>query len=134
MLISGTRVEGVPRMPPSIPKENSELVRTIVELRRAARAHDAPVWGAVADRLERARHQTTPVNVGHLNRLAAADETVVVPGKLLADGRLSKRLTVAAFAYSAEAKSKIHAAGGAALTLSELLKSKPDGTGVRLLA
>ncbi|HYA57359.1 MAG TPA: 50S ribosomal protein L18e [Thermoplasmata archaeon] len=121
-------------MPPSIPKENSELVRTIVELRRAARAHDAPVWGAVADRLERARHQTTPVNVGHLNRLAAADETVVVPGKLLADGRLSKRLTVAAFAYSAEAKSKIHAAGGAALTLSELLKSKPDGTGVRLLA
>jgi len=57
-----------------------------------------------------------------------------VPGKLLADGRLAKRLTVAAFGFSAEARGKIHAAGGAAVTLRELVKSHPDGSGVRLLA
>ena len=59
-----------------IPKENSELVRLIVELRRAARSHQAPIWASVADRLERPRHQVTPVNVGHLNRLTEAGETV----------------------------------------------------------
>ena len=117
-----------------IRKENSELTRLLVELRRAARSHHAPIWASVADRLERPRHQTSPVNLGHLDRLATADETVVVPGKLLADGPLSKRLTVAAFAYSADARSKIHAAGGVALTLHDLMKSKPDGAGVRLLA
>ncbi len=115
-------------------KENPELVRLVVELKKAARAHEAPVWAAVADRLERPRHQSTPVNVGHLERLTAAGDTVVVPGKLLADGRLAKRLTVAAFHFSKQARGKIHAAGGSALSLHELLKAHPDGAGVRLLA
>ena len=117
-----------------IPKQNAELVRLVVELRRAARAHHAPVWASVADRLERPRHQSVPLNVGRLDRLAEPEETVAVPGKLLADGPLSKRLTVGAFAYSAEARAKIHAAGGSALSLHDLVRAKPDGAGVRLLA
>jgi large subunit ribosomal protein L18e len=115
-------------------KENSELVRVVVELRRAARAHDAPIWASVADRLERARHQQTPVNIGHLDRLVASEGWVVVPGKVLADGALSKKMTVAAFSYSSEARAKIHAAGGSTLSIHELLKAKPDGAGVRLFA
>jgi len=118
----------------SISKENSDLVRLIVELRRTARSQKAPVWATVADRLERPRHQVVPVNVGHLDRWTEAGETVVVPGKLLADGRLSKKLTVAAFAYSKEARTKIHAAGGTAVSVAELMKSKPDGSGVRVFA
>jgi large subunit ribosomal protein L18e len=117
-----------------IPKENSELVRLIVELRRAARSHRAPIWATVADRLERPRHRVVPVNVGHLERLAETGETVVVPGKLLAHGPLSKPLTVAAFAYSKDARTKIHAAGGVAISVHDLIKVKPDGAGVRLLA
>jgi large subunit ribosomal protein L18e len=117
-----------------IPKDNSELVRLIIELRRAARSNQAPIWASVADRLERPRHQVVPVNVGHLDRLTEAGETVIVPGKLLAEGRLSKQLTVAAFAYSKDARTKIHAAGGVAITVHDLLKTKPDGAGVRLFA
>ncbi len=115
-------------------KGNPELVKVLVELRRAARAHDAPVWGSVADRLERSRHAVAPLNVGQLERLAAADETVAVAGKLLAEGPLSKRLTVGAFSYSAGARAKVHAAGGSALSLNELVKARPDGRGVRFLA
>jgi large subunit ribosomal protein L18e len=115
-------------------KGNPELLRVVHALRLAARAHDAPVWSAVADRLERARHQTAAVNVGQLERIAAADETIVVPGKVLADGDLSKKLTVAAFSYSPVARTKIHAAGGSAISLDELVKAKPNGTGVRLVA
>ncbi len=118
----------------TVRKQNTELVRLLGELRRTARSQHAPIWASVADRLERARHQVTPVNVGHLERLTDAEETVIVPGKLLADGPLTKRLTVAAFAYSAGARSKIHAAGGSALSLRDLIKSHPDGAGVRLLA
>ncbi len=117
-----------------VPKENSELVHLVVELRRAARAHHAPIWATLADRLERPRRRTPPLNVGHLDRLAGDDETVAVAGKLLADGPLSKKLTVAAYSYSTEARAKIHAAGGTALSLHDLVRSKPDGAGVRLLA
>ena len=115
-------------------KANPELAKLIVELKKAARAHQAPIWAAIAARLERPRHQVVPVNVGQLSRVAAAGETVVVPGKLLADGHLAKRLTVAAFGFSTEARGKVRAAGGTALTLHDLLKSHPDGSGVRLLA
>ncbi len=115
-------------------KGNPELLRLLAELRHAARQHAAPIWEAVAERLERPRHQTVPVNVGQLDRLARADETIVVPGKLLADGRLAKPLTVAAVAFSAEARTKIHAAGGTALGLRDVIKARPDGAGVRLLA
>jgi large subunit ribosomal protein L18e len=120
-------------MPAAFREKNPELHRVVVELRRAAHAHDAPVWDSVADLLERTRHKVTPVNVGHLERVTEAEQTVVIPGKLLADGPLSKPLTVAALSYSPEARSKVHAAGGTALTISELLKAKPDGAGVRLL-
>jgi len=116
------------------PKGNAELLRLVVDLRRASRAHSAPVWSSVARRLERSRHSVPPVNVGQLERLASAGETVVVPGKVLSDGPLSKALTVGAFAFSEGARAKIHAAGGTAVSLHALLKSNPEGTGVRLLA
>ncbi|MGB6500200.1 MAG: 50S ribosomal protein L18e [Thermoplasmata archaeon] len=115
-------------------KQNPELLRLVIELRRAARSHDAPLWASVADRLERARHSIEPINVSGLERLAAAGETVAVPGKVLADGKISKPLTVGAFAFSAEARAKIRAAGGTAVSLMALLKAKPEGAGVRLLA
>jgi len=118
----------------SIAKDNSELVRLIVELRRAARSQKAAIWASAADQLERPRHRVTPVNVGHLDRLAHADDTILVPGKLLSAGTLSKKLTVAAFSYSKEARSKIHAAGGVAISVHDLLQVKPDGAGVRLFA
>jgi large subunit ribosomal protein L18e len=116
----------------TILKEDPELVQTLIALRRAARDHKAPVWRAVAEDLSRPRHQVNPVNVGHLERLTEAKATVVVPGKVLAQGELTHPLTVAAFHFSSAARTKIHAAGGTALTISELIKAKPDGAGVRV--
>lgn len=118
----------------TIRKENAELAHTLIALRKAGKAHEAPLWFAVAEKLARPRRKATPVNVGHLERLAHDQETVVVPGKLLAEGTIRKPLTVAAFHYSEDARAKIHAAGGTTLSIAELLKAKPDGTGVRLLA
>jgi large subunit ribosomal protein L18e len=119
-------------MPRSPRKQNPELTHAVHELRRAARENSAPIWSAAADRLERARHQVTPVNVGHLDRLVAAKETILVPGKLLAEGELHQPLTVAAFGWSEGAQTKVHAAGGQLVTIHDLLKSRPDGAGVRL--
>lgn len=121
-------------MPRSPRKQNPELTHAVHELRRAARDHAAPIWSAAADRLERARHQTTPVNVGHLDRLTEDKETILVPGKLLANGQVHRSLTVAAFSWSEEARTKVHAAGGTLLTIHDLIKTHPDGAGVRLLA
>jgi large subunit ribosomal protein L18e len=118
----------------TIRKEDPELVHTLVALRRAARDHHAPLWAAVAQRLARPRHQVDPVNVGHLARLAEAKETVVVPGKVLAAGEIRTPITVAAYHFSTAARAKIVAAGGTVMSISDLLKSHPDGAGVHLYA
>jgi large subunit ribosomal protein L18e len=119
----------------TIAKENPELRRTLIELRRAAKAHDAPVWAAVAELLARPRHQSNPLNVGQLERLAEDKAmALVVPGKLLAQGRITKPVTVAAFHYSEVARAKIHKAGGTAVSILELVKTHPDGSGVHILA
>jgi large subunit ribosomal protein L18e len=115
-------------------KKNEELIRTVVQLERAAKKYHAPIWSAVADRLMRSRHHVKPVNVGHLERLANPKETLLVPGKVLSSGRLTKTIVVAAFQYSEGARSKIHAAGGKAITIGELIQTRPDGTGVRIFA
>jgi large subunit ribosomal protein L18e len=117
-----------------IRKENPELAHTLIELRRAAKAHDAPIWADVARKLARPRHQVEPVNVAQLERLASANDTIVVPGKLLAQGVLSKPLTVAAFHYSETAREKVHTAGGITLGIHDLIKARPNGTGVRIIA
>ena len=114
-------------------KENPELAHAVHELRRAAREHSAPIWSAAADRLERARHQVAPVNVGHLERLGGPQETLLVPGKLLADGELHVPLTVAAFGWSPTAHAKVQAAGGHLISIHDLVKSHPNGSGVRLI-
>ena len=134
MLISGTRVVADPTMLRSIRKENPELRRTLIELRRAAKAHQAPVWADVAEKLARPRHQHPPVNVGHLELHAAERAVVVVPGKLLASGEISRPVTVAAFHASVAAREKIHGAGGTVVSILDLVKSHPDGSGVRILA
>jgi len=119
----------------TIDKENPELRRTLIELRRAAKSHEAPIWEAVARELARPRHQYNPLNVGQLERLAGeTGTTFVVPGKLLAQGRVTKPLRVAAFHYSEVARSKIERAGGSAVSILDLLKTHPDGSGVRILA
>ncbi|MEM0128590.1 MAG: 50S ribosomal protein L18e [Thermoplasmata archaeon] len=121
-------------MAASHPKQNPELAHALVELRRAARDHSAPVWAAVARRLERGRHQVPPVRVGQLERASGGREVVVVPGTLLADGEIARPITVAAFRCSATARAKVHAAGGRVLTLHELLQWRPDGSGVTIVA
>jgi large subunit ribosomal protein L18e len=114
-------------------KTNPLLVALIEDLRTAAREHQAPLWRDLADRLARPRRNWAEVNLSRLERHAAAKETVVVPGKLLGTGRLTKQLTVAAFQASAAAREKVTAAGGEVLSLQNLVERNPGGAGVRIL-
>lgn len=115
-------------------KGNPQLQRLVRELHHKGREPDGALWAAAARHLLRPRHQTRPVNVGHLERVTSPKEILLVPTKLLASGKLKKPLTVAALAVSPGAREKVVAAGGTVLTLQELMAQHPQGKGVRLLA
>lgn len=108
---------------------NPIMQKTIVELKM----QKAKLWKLVARELEKPTRSRREVNLSRIQRFAKAGEVVLVPGKVLAAGELHKKINVAAWNFSAGAIVKIKAAGGKTLTISELLKTNPKGTNVKVI-
>ena len=89
-------------------------------------------WKRIAYDLNKPTRQRRTVNVYKIDKLAKDGETIIVPGKVLSLGEMTKKVNVAALSFSEEAKKKIEEKGKT-LTIKELLQSNPDGKGVRIL-
>lgn len=113
-------------------KANPSLLGLISELKEASRKNKAPIWRDVAIRLEKTRKNWAAVNIGKISKFLKDNEVALVPGKVLGDGQISKKVEVAAFSFSSSAKEKIATAGGKALSIEELVSKNPKGTNVRI--
>ncbi|MEM2874011.1 MAG: 50S ribosomal protein L18e [Candidatus Nanoarchaeia archaeon] len=96
-------------------------------------AQKAKLWKLVARELKKPTRMRREINLSKIQRFAANGETVLVLGKVLAAGTLLKKVNVAAWSFSSAAKNKIMAAGGKVLTIGELLKTNPKGTGIKVI-
>jgi len=110
-----------------------ELRRTIALLKSRSRKYEAPIWRAVADKLDRANKRRISVNLSLINRHTEPNDVVAVPGKVLGSGRLDHPVKIAAFRFSETARQKIKAAGGECLSFPSLLEMNVKGTGVKIL-
>ena len=111
-------------------KSNSELVKTISELRRASRENDAPIWKSIANKLEGPNRNWPVVNVSKIEYNASKNGKVVIPGKLMGSGTLSKKVTVSAYSFTKSAIEKIEGAGGKCMIYNEFIKKNPSGKDV----
>ena len=112
---------------------NEELIELIRLLKRKHAEGDGRLWRAVADKLERARSQRIEVNINNIARSTSANDTVLVPGKVLGYGTISHPVKVAAFKFSASAEKAIAEAGGECLTITRLMEANPKGSRVKML-
>lgn len=112
---------------------NPHLVELIRLLRKRARENNAPVWRDVAERLSKPRQKRAKVNISRLNRYTTQDDQVVVPGKILGAGLINHPVTVAAVAFSEQARGKILRAKGKCKLIPDLIKINPRGTNVKIL-
>lgn len=95
--------------------ENQELIDTINLLKKDKRAF----WKAVAKILERPKRKRVAVNIGKINKLADDGKIVIIPGKVLSTGELTKKVVIAAFSYSKRAKEIIEKSGNRAITIKD---------------
>lgn len=114
-------------------KSNPNLLATIAALKEHSRTAGVDIWRDVALRLEKASSRWAEVNVSRVDRHVGEGETALVPGKLLAAGKLSKRVDVAAFRFSEQARQKIQQAGGRCWSLEDLARDNPKGQKVRII-
>ena len=96
------------------------------------RSQKGAAWKAAAKGLNRPRRIKIQVNLYSLER-SDGKATILVPGKVLGSGTLTKPLQIAALQFTAEARKKIAAAGGKALSVDDLLKANPTGKGVQVI-
>jgi len=86
----------------------------------------------LAKQLSVPTRQRAKVNLVKLQRVCKENEIIVVPGKVLSYGILTKPLTVSALSFSDMASKKIQNAGGKIITITELVK-QTNGKNVRLI-
>ncbi|MEM0353018.1 MAG: 50S ribosomal protein L18e [Archaeoglobaceae archaeon] len=113
-------------------KTNPRLIKLIDLLLEESAKNKASIWKVVAERLASPTRRWAEVSLSKIDKYARENEVVVVPGKVLG-GELSKAVKVAAFNFSESAKEKIVTTGGQWMSIEELVKTNPRGSGVRII-
>ncbi len=113
--------------------KNIQTQGLIDELKRVSLAQKVNIWKSVALDLQKPTRQQRVVNLARINRYAGDNETIIVPGKVLAGGDIKKKVMVAAQSFSGQAAKKIQEAGGVAMKIPELLQKNPQGKKVRII-
>mgnify|MGYP001570108717 CR=1 FL=1 len=108
---------------------NPNLKKLIRELKRLSRKNNVNTWRAVAEILEKPTRRRVDVNIDKINRICKDNETIIIPGKVLGSGILNKKVTIAAWKFSDQAKEKIKHH----LTIEQLIEKNPKGKDVRII-
>jgi len=108
-------------------KRNPLVVQTVI----VGKKHDA--WKDIIGMIAGPRRNWANVNLDEIGDAAQAGETVVVPGKVLSQGEIGKKLKVVALGFSEKAKEKLLKAGCEVSSIMEEIKSNPEGKGIKVL-
>jgi len=114
-------------------KNDRQLVELIGFLYGVSHRNDSPLWRDVARRLEGPTARRPCINLSRIERFTVEGETVVIPGKVLAGGQVSKKITVGAYALSENAIRKLNTAGCRVMDLKEMASANPKGSNVKIL-
>lgn len=122
MVKSKTKIEEQARR-----KTNFELVETITH----AKKHKA--WLRVADKLAGPRRTRVAINLNQIDRESKDGETIVIPGKVLGEGNVNKKLRIVAWNFSESAIKKLKEKKCEAIMISEEIKKNPEGKRIRII-
>ncbi len=114
-------------------KTNPVLMDLIHDLKKNAYEQQTPLWKDIAERLERPLQTWPVVNLDRINNTITDKETALIPGKVLSDGALTKKTTIAAWMFSDNARKKISDAGSTPVTIQKLVKDNPKGKNIRIV-
>tara|TARA_Y100000310_G_scaffold339058_1_gene430553 strand:- start:256 stop:597 length:342 start_codon:yes stop_codon:yes gene_type:complete len=107
---------------------NIHLRLLIASLRRKSE-----FWKKVAEKLSIPARQRSVVNLGTLEEYKDGD-TVVIPGKLVAGGQLTKKLTISCWRFSEAVLSRLKQSGSSIIALDELASKDITGSKLHLVA
>ena len=108
-------------------KTNSSLVNTII----SAKKNDK--WLEVAEILSGSRRKMANLNLKKIDEESKVGETIIIPGKVLSQGEITKKIKVVALGFSEKAKEKLLKSKSEILSILEEIKKNPEAKGVKIL-
>jgi len=108
-------------------KNSSRLVKTIFVAKKNKN------WLWVAGILSGPRRKRINMNIGEINEKSREGNRVVVPGKVLSQGEINKKIKIVALGFSEKAKDKLLKAGCEICNISEEIEKNPNAKGVKIL-
>jgi large subunit ribosomal protein L18e len=109
-------------------KRNPELVETL----KACKHNDA--WRQVGIILARPSKMLPEINLGAIDAQSKEGDLIVVPGKVLSQGNIGKKVRVIALRFSASAKDKLKEKKGEAVSILDEIKINPKAEGIKIIA
>src|SRR3989344_2431554 len=122
MVISKTSInKRIPR------KKDSYIVDTLYAAKKSKK------WQGIAQIVSAGRRNYSAVNLKRIEKECSDGDLIVVPGKVLGAGILTKKPRVCALYFSASALDKIKHSKGETIKIIDEIKRNPNAQGVKLV-
>ena len=108
-------------------KNNPELIETLIVAKKKEK------WIRIAEILSGSRRKMINLNLDEINNQSKEKEKVVVPGKVLSQGEINKKIKVIALNFSEKAKEKLSKSGCEFSNILTEIKSNPFAEGIKIL-
>jgi large subunit ribosomal protein L18e len=108
-------------------KNNPLLVETLI----AAKKNEK--WNEIASVLSTPRRKRINLNLEEINKNSKIGESIIIPGKVLSEGDIDKKIKIIALSFSSKAKEKLIEAKCEVLSILEEIKKNPEAKGLRIL-
>ncbi|MEK6934137.1 MAG: 50S ribosomal protein L18e [Nanoarchaeota archaeon] len=90
-------------------------------------------WNNIAKMLSTPKRRRVQVNLLNIEKETSIGDTVVVPGKILSKGEITKKIRICALSYSATALQKIKKSKSDAVSIIDEIKKNPRAEGIKLI-
>ncbi|MGA2130378.1 MAG: 50S ribosomal protein L18e [Candidatus Pacearchaeota archaeon] len=110
-------------------KANPLLVETI----RLAKKTNSNFWLKVAGILSGPRRNHVAVNLDEIEKNTKEGDSIVIPGKVLSQGEISKKIAIIAFNFSEKTREKLLKTKSQAVNMAEEIRKNPEAKGLKFI-
>lgn len=90
-------------------------------------------WQSIAQAVSGSRKKYSSVNLGRINEECESGDTIIIPGKVLGNGDLNKKIKICAIYFSSSAIHKIKDSKSEMIKLVDEIKNNPSAKGVKII-
>ena len=92
-----------------------------------------PAWNKYARLLSQSTRKHSSVNLEEIDRQTSMGDTVLVPGKVLSVGEITKRIKICSFGISKEAVERLSKTRSEWISILDEIKKNPKAEGVKII-